>query len=61
MQGGCSDATSREQGVRRHALGFETWRSLVGTQGLDDAEAVALMVGLVPAAATARTSAQPAV
>ena len=29
-----------------HALGFDTWRSLTG-QGLSNAEAVALMVGLV--------------
>jgi hypothetical protein len=30
-----------------HALGFPTWRSLTREQGLGDAEAVALMGGLV--------------
>ena len=48
-----------ERGARRrrtkaalgHALSFPTWRSLVREQGLSEAEAVALMVGLVKAAA----------
>ena len=47
-----------ERGARRrraraaiaHALAFETWRSLVRNQGLDAAEAVELMTGLVTAA-----------
>jgi AcrR family transcriptional regulator len=34
-----------------HALSFQTWRSLVREQGLSDAEAVELMVGLVECAA----------
>ena len=54
------EAGRRVRAAIGHALGFETWRSLAGAQGLDDAEAVALMVGLVTAAATARTSGQPA-
>jgi hypothetical protein len=33
-----------------HALAFETWRSLVREQGLDDADAVDLMVRAVEAA-----------
>src|SRR5829696_763484 len=32
-----------------HALAFQTWSSLVGTEGLDDAQAVRLMCGLVAA------------
>jgi AcrR family transcriptional regulator len=35
-----------------HALDFSTWRSLIRDQGLDDSEAVGLMVGLVVTAAT---------
>ncbi len=35
-----------------HALDFETWRSLVRRQGLDDGEAVALMVRLISGLAT---------
>jgi AcrR family transcriptional regulator len=34
-----------------HALWFETWRSLVRVQNLDQAEAVELMVGMVKCAA----------
>ena len=34
-----------------HALAFETWSSLVRTQGLDQADAVRLMAALVEAAA----------
>ena len=33
-----------------HAIDFETWRSLAGAQGLGDAEAADLMVGLARAA-----------
>jgi AcrR family transcriptional regulator len=36
-----------------HAIAFGTWRSLVRTQGLDDAAAVALMAHLVAGAAEA--------
>ena len=35
-----------------HAVQFETWRSLVRTEGLADAEAAEVMVGLVRAAQT---------
>jgi len=35
-----------------HAIAFGTWRSLVREQGLDDAEAVGLMMGMVSRAAT---------
>ena len=49
----------RERGRRRdrvsaaigHALAFPTWRSLVHEQGLDDGEAVGLMVSLTGSAA----------
>lgn len=37
-----------------HAISFDTWRSLVRGEGLEDVEAVELMVGLVRAAAAAR-------
>jgi AcrR family transcriptional regulator len=37
-----------------HALEFSTWRSLVREQGLDDGQAVDLMVKLVVAASAAR-------
>jgi AcrR family transcriptional regulator len=35
-----------------HALDFSTWRSLAREQGLDDAEAVELMISLVAAASS---------
>ena len=35
-----------------HALDFSTWRSLAREQGLDDDEAVELMIGLVAAASS---------
>jgi hypothetical protein len=35
----------------RHALAFETWRSLVGDGGLGDDEAIDVLIGLVEAAA----------
>ena len=41
----------RVQAAVGHALDFTTWRSLVRDHGLDDADAVALMCGLVQAAA----------
>jgi len=34
-------------GRPRHALDFQTWRSLVRQQGLDDEQAVELMVKMV--------------
>jgi AcrR family transcriptional regulator len=39
-----------------HALDFRTWRSLVREQGLDDAQAVELMVGMVQCAARSRAA-----
>lgn len=38
-----------------HALAFPTWRSLVRDHGLDDADAVAVMVTLVRCSGSART------
>ncbi len=35
-----------------HALDFSTWRSLAREQGLDDSDAVELMMGLVAAASS---------
>jgi AcrR family transcriptional regulator len=40
-----------------HATAFATWRALVRGQGLNDAEAIALMVGMVKSTAGARGSA----
>ena len=40
----------RERAAIGHALGFETWRSLVRGQGLSNEQAVELMVALVRAA-----------
>lgn len=39
------------RGSHRHATGFATWKSLVREQGLDQDDAVALMVSMVDAAA----------
>ena len=39
----------RLRAVIGHAIEFETWRSLTGRQGLDDAEAVETMVKLARA------------
>lgn len=47
-------ARHRMQGALGHALSFPTWQSLVRQQGLDDAEAVAVMAALVEAAGGAR-------
>jgi hypothetical protein len=52
----------RQRGPRRdrvaaaigHALQFETWRSLVVEQGLDDDDAAELMAALVRAASVRR-------
>ena len=43
--------TCRSPAAIAHALRFDTWRSLVRVERLDDAEAAALMVDLVRAAA----------
>jgi AcrR family transcriptional regulator len=43
-------AKRRTQATIGHAIAFSTWKSLVREQGLDDAEAVALMRSLVEAA-----------
>jgi AcrR family transcriptional regulator len=48
LRGGARRRTSAALG---HATAFSTWRSLVGEQGLDDAEAVSLACALVAAAA----------
>jgi AcrR family transcriptional regulator len=40
-------ARARERAAIGHALAFPTWRSLAVDEGLDDAEATALMVRLV--------------
>jgi AcrR family transcriptional regulator len=44
-------ARRRRRAAIGHALAFTTWRSLVREQGLSEAQAVGLMVGLVAAAA----------
>ena len=43
-------ARRRTRAAIGHAIAFSTWRSLVGEQGLDDAEAVLLMCALVAGA-----------
>jgi len=51
-------ARARVRAAIGHALAFDTWRSLVREQGLDDRQAVDLMRGLVARAGeTARTRA----
>lgn len=47
-------ARHRMQAALGHALSFPTWQSLVRQQGLDDAEAVAVMAALVESAGGAR-------
>jgi AcrR family transcriptional regulator len=47
-------ARGRVRGAVGHAISFSTWQSLVRQQGLEDAEAVALMAALVEAAGRAR-------
>ncbi len=44
-------ALARSSAAIGHAIGFATWRSLVREQGLGDKDAIALMVGMVKAAA----------
>ncbi|HEX8122026.1 MAG TPA: helix-turn-helix domain-containing protein [Solirubrobacteraceae bacterium] len=46
-------AAKRTRAALGHALAFPTWRSLAREEGLDDAQAVALMSVLVEGAATA--------
>jgi AcrR family transcriptional regulator len=47
-------ARRRVQAAVGHAVSFPTWQSLVRQQGLDDAEAVAVMAALVESAGGAR-------
>ena len=47
-------ARRRVQAAVGHAVSFPTWQSLVRQQGLEDAEAVAMMAALVESAGTAR-------
>jgi AcrR family transcriptional regulator len=49
-------ARRRVQAAIGHAISFPTWQSLVRRQGLEDAEAVALMAALVESAGGARPS-----
>jgi AcrR family transcriptional regulator len=48
------EARRRAQAAVGHAVAFPTWQSLVRQQGLDDAEAVAVMTALVESAGGAR-------
>ena len=48
------EARRRVQAAVGHAVSFPTWQSLVRQQGLDDAEAVAVMAALVESAGGAR-------
>lgn len=48
------EARRRVEGAVGHAVSFPTWQSLVRQQGLEDAEAVALMAALVESAGGAR-------
>jgi AcrR family transcriptional regulator len=47
-------ARSRVRAAIGHAISFPTWQSLVREQGLDDAEAVAVMAAMVESAGGAR-------
>jgi AcrR family transcriptional regulator len=47
-------ARRRVQAAIGHAISFPTWQSLVRQQGLDDADAVAVMAALVESAGGAR-------
>jgi AcrR family transcriptional regulator len=49
-------ARRRVQAAVGHAVSFPTWQSLVREQGLNDAEAAALMVALVESAGAARSA-----
>jgi AcrR family transcriptional regulator len=48
------EARRRVQAAAGHAVSFSTWQSLVRRQGLEDAEAVAVMAALVGSAGGAR-------
>jgi len=48
------EARRRVQAAVGHAVSFPTWQSLVRQQGLEDAEAVAVMAALVESAGSAR-------
>ena len=47
-------ARRRTSAAVAHALSFQTWQSLTSTQGLSNAEAVAVMVAMVEGAGSAR-------
>jgi AcrR family transcriptional regulator len=47
-------ARRRVAAALRHAVAFPTWQSLIRAQGLDQAEAVALMASMVEAAGSAK-------
>jgi AcrR family transcriptional regulator len=47
-------ARGRVRAAVGHAISFATWQSLVRQQGLDDAEAVALMAAMIEGAGRAR-------
>jgi AcrR family transcriptional regulator len=47
-------ARKRVRGAAGHAVAFPTWQSLIRQEGLDDAEAVAVVAGMVEAAGAAR-------
>lgn len=47
---------TRTRAALGHAIAFSTWKSLVREQGLDDAQAIALMGALVTAARSAQSS-----
>jgi len=49
-------ARARVAAAIGHALAFSTWQSLVREQGLDDEDAVGLMLGMVAAAGGRRSS-----
>lgn len=49
-------AKTRTRAALGHAIAFSTWKSLVREQGLDDAQAIALMAALVAAASSAQSS-----
>jgi AcrR family transcriptional regulator len=49
-------ARQRVEAAAGHAVSFSTWQSLVREQGHKDAEAVALMAGLIESAGAARSA-----
>lgn len=52
-------ARRRVRAAAGHAVAFPTWQSLVGRQGISDAEAVALMAAMVEAAGEAAAAKIP--